>query len=314
VPPRQQRRRPDLGQLPDRRLTLRPIGSGSVLRVVAPSGPFDVAHFEAGVGFLRERYEVRYRADIVEREGYLAGSDRRRLDELNEALADPDAAAIVAARGGYGATRLLPELSVARVRHAAIPLIGFSDITALHALWAQAGVPSMHGSMVAALGRSGDATRASWVRALEGPGPALKDLERWTGGAAEGPLVGGNLAVLGALVGTPHAPPLDGAILLLEDIGERPYRMDRVLTSLGQAGWLARVAGVVVGELTDCAPGPDGVPPEAVLRERLGDLGIPVAGALPVGHGACNTPLWLGRVHRLDADAGTLEPVLGPQG
>ena len=284
-----------------------------MLRVVAPSGPFDVANFEAGIAFLRERFEVRYRADIIERAGYLAGCDRRRLDELNEALADPDVAAIVAARGGYGATRLLPELSVGRVRRAAVPLVGFSDITALHALWARAGIPSLHGSMVAALGHADDATRAGWVRALEGAGPALKGLERWAGGVAEGPLVGGNLAVLAALVGTSHAPPLDGAILLLEDTGERPYRMDRMLTSLGQAGWFARLAGVVVGELTDCGPGPDGVLPETVFRERLGDLGVPVVGAAPVGHGARNTPLWLGRRHRLDADAGVLAPASDPQ-
>ncbi len=287
---------------------MRPIGSGAVLRVVAPSGPFDPSDFAAGVAFLRERYEVRHRADILDRKGYLAGSDQRRLDELNEALDDEDAVAIVAARGGYGATRLLSELSADRIRDAAIPLVGFSDITALHALWARAGVPSLHGSMVAALGRSDDATRARWVDALEGSGPCLGGLECWNGGVAEGPLVGGNVAVLGALMGTPHTPPVDGAILLLEDVGERPYRLDRVLTSMRQAGWLQRLAGVAVGELVDCHPGTDGVTPDAVLRERLGDLGIPAVAALPVGHGASNESLWLGRRYRVDADAGTLEP------
>lgn len=287
----------------------RRIGPGAVLRLVAPAGPFDPEAFAAGVAFLRERYEVRYRPDILTREGFLAGDDRRRLDELREALADPDAAAIVAARGGYGATRLLPGLGADEVRAAGVPLVGFSDITALHALWRRAAVPSLHASMVAALGRADEAARARWIETLEGEGCALRGLTSWSPGVAEGPLVGGNLAVLGALLGTPHAPPLDGAILLLEDIGERPYRIDRVLTSLRQAGWLTRVAGVALGELTDCRAGPDGVTPEAVLRERLGDLGVPVVAGLPVGHGACNEPLWLGRRHRLDAGAGTLEPV-----
>lgn len=282
--------------------------------MVAPSGPFDPEDFAAGVAFLRERYEVRHRSDVLDRAGYLAGSDERRLDELNEALADPDAAAIVAARGGYGATRLLSDLSLERVRDAAIPLVGFSDITALHALWARASVPSMHGSMVAALGRSSDEARARWVTALEGDGPTLEGLERWVGGVAEGPLLGGNVAVLGSLLGTPHAPPLEGALLLLEDVGERPYRLDRVLTSMAQAGWLDRVAGVVVGELTDCRPGTDGVTAEAVLRERLEGLGVPVVGALPVGHGDRNEALWLGQRHRLDATLGTLENVSASQG
>ncbi len=290
-------------------MTARPIGPGAVLRAVAPAGPFDATDFAAGLAFLRERYEVRHRDDILERQGYFAGGDERRRSELLEALADPDAAAIVAARGGYGTTRLLPDLPLERIRAAAIPLVGFSDITALHARWRRAGVPSLHGSMIAALGRAGDDERQRWVAALEGRSPALEGLEGWSGGVAEGPLVGGNLAVLGALVGTGFEPPLDGALLLLEDIGERPYRLDRVLTSLRHAGWLDRVAGVVVGELTECRAGPDGVEAEAVLRERLGGRSIPIAAGLPVGHGTRNEPLWLGRRHRLDAAKGTLVPV-----
>lgn len=290
-------------------MSARSIGPGAVLRVVAPSGPFDAEDFAAGLAFLKERYEVRHRDDILDRQGYLAGSDARRLDELREALADREAAAIVAARGGYGATRLLPKLPLEAIREARTPLVGFSDVTALHARWASAGVPSLHGPMVAALGRSDAPARATWIAVLEGESENAQGLDAWRGGQAEGPLVGGNLAVLGALVGTPFAPPLDGALLLLEEIGERPYRMDRVLTSLQQAGWLDRVAGVVVGDLIDCHAGPDGTAPESVLRESLGNLHVPVAAGLPVGHGARNTALWLGLPYRLDASAGRLEPV-----
>lgn len=290
-------------------MSARAIGPGSVVRVVAPSGPFDREDFAAGLAFLQTRYEVRHRDDILERQGYFAGDDERRLTELLEALADPDADAIIAARGGYGSTRLLPRLPLEAIRAAAIPLIGFSDITALHARWASASVPSFHGAMVAALGRLDPDSRAHWLVVLEGGGERFDGLESWSGGTAEGPLIGGNLAVLGALVGTPFAPPLDGAILLLEEIGERPYRMDRVLTSLAQAGWLDRVAGVVVGDLVDCKAGPDGTEPEAVLRERLRTLGVPVVAGLPVGHGERNTGLWLGRPYRLDANEGRLESV-----
>lgn len=295
-------------------MSARPIGPGSVLRLVAPSGPFDGEEFAAGVAFLRERYEVRHRPDILDREGYLAGSDERRRAELYEALADPDTAAIVAARGGYGATRLLSEIDLESVRQAAVPLVGFSDVTALHALWRRAGVPSVHGSMVAALGRAAERERARWVEVLEGVSPTLAGLECWSEGVAEGPLVGGNLAVLGALVGTPHAPPLAGAILLLEDVGERPFRMDRVLTSMHQAGWFDELAAVALGGLERCHPGPDTVAPQQVLRERLEELAIPVVAGLPVGHGETNESLWLGRRHRVDADAGTLAPVEGPVG
>ena len=286
------------------------IGPGAVIRVIAPSSPFDRTAFETGLAFLRERYEVRHRDDILDRDGYLAGSDARRLAELREALADPDAAAIVAARGGFGATRLLDHVGPEVVGRA--PLVGFSDITALHALWQRAGRPSLHASMVAALGRKGPApARARWIAALEGTQSAFTDLASWHPGRAEGVLVGGNLAVLGALVGTPHAPPLDGSLLLLEDVGERPYRLDRTLTTLRQAGWLTRVAGVVVGDLTDCRAGIDGVEALQVLEQHLAGLGVPVVAGLPVGHGSDNAPIWLGARYRLDATAGSLRPIDG---
>ena len=286
----------------------RPVGPGSVLRVVAPAGPFDAEAFELGASFLRTRYEVRHRPDVLERSGYLAGDDSRRLEELQEALADPDAVAIVAVRGGYGATRLLPHLGEDIVRASDKLLVGFSDITALHALWQRAGLPSIHGSMVAALGRAESEPRERWLASLEGGPRALEGLERWRGTSAEGTLVGGNLAVLAALVGTPFAPPLDGSLLLLEDVGERPYRLDRMLTTLRQAGWLERVAGVVVGDLERCHSGADGVEARDVFLERLGSLPIPVVAGAPVGHGSRNESLWLGTRYILDAEAGTLVP------
>tara|TARA_B100001750_G_scaffold213977_1_gene196837 strand:+ start:1414 stop:2301 length:888 start_codon:yes stop_codon:yes gene_type:complete len=283
------------------------IGPGAVVRVIAPSGPFDPEAFAAGLAFLRERYEVRHRPDVLDRRGYLAGSDERRLAELREALADPDALAVVAARGGYGATRLLEHLDAADLPPKV--LVGFSDITALHALWQRGGRPSLHASMVAALGRADEVARSAWVLALEGGAALFTGLRCWSPGVATGPLVGGNLAVLAALVGTPYAPPLDGSLLLLEDVGERPYRLDRMLTSLRHAGWLDRVAGVVVGELTDCRAGPDGVEALAVLEEHLARLPVPVVHAIPVGHGPRNAPIWMGVRYRLDAGAGSLTPI-----
>lgn len=287
----------------------RQIQPGSRLAVIAPSGPFDRDRFEIGLGILRERYEVVFDEGIFSRTGYFAGSDERRLAELQEAIRNPKIDAIVCARGGYGATRLLPGLDPDEVAKANKLLIGFSDITALHALWARAGVRSVHGPMVASITSASERVRQEWFATLEG-----RDVsETWNihplvSGSAEGRLFGGNLAVLGSLVGTPFAPPLDGCLLFLEDVGERPYRVDRVLTSLRQAGWLERCAGIILGAFTEGDPGPDGVHLDEVLTDRLGDLGIPVVTGFPAGHIDDNEPLTFGTRAAIDGGSVTLFP------
>ncbi|HBQ14848.1 MAG: LD-carboxypeptidase [Sandaracinaceae bacterium] len=283
---------------------LRPDGH---IRVIAPSSPFPREDFARGVARLRERYRVSFADDLFEARGYLAGDDARRLAELRDALTDPDVDAIVAARGGYGATRLLDALKPEEVRASPKLLVGFSDVTALHALWARAGLRSIHGPMVAALGRAEPAWVERWIAAVEGgPVAAATGLDTIHPGEAEGPLVGGNLAVLAALVGTPYAPPLDDAILFLEDVGEAPYRVDRMLTTLRQAGWLARVRGVALGSFTACDPRADGRTVEAVLRDRLADLGVPVAAGVGAGHAPEDGEVPLGAVAQLDATRGSL--------
>jgi muramoyltetrapeptide carboxypeptidase len=288
-------------------LSQREVRPGSTVALIAPSGPFDVTAFEQGVSRLGQRYRVDVAPDITARSGYLAGDDARRLHELRRALQRPDVAAIVAARGGYGSTRILPLLAAEEVRAYGPRLAGFSDVTALHALWARAGVASLHSSMVAHLGICPEPQFDRFCAALEDRGSAeLGGLERWAGGHAEGILLGGNLAVLCALLGTPEFPPLAGAVLFLEDIGERPYRIDRMLTSLRHAGSLRGVRAIVLGAFTDCEAGPDGTSAYDVLRERLCDLGIPISAGLPAGHIADNHELPFGRRVTLDADAGCL--------
>ena len=287
--------------------TQRYLAPGARIAVIAPSSPFAAEDFAHGLERLRTRYVVQHDPDIFEQNGYLAGDDERRLRELEAALDDPQVAAIMAARGGYGATRILPHLDVARVRRHAPMLIGFSDVTALHALWAHARVGSVHGSMVAALGRCSDAQFERFASAIEGHFPeSISGLTTIHGGVAEGVLLGGNLAVLHALLGTAQFPPLAGAVLFLEDIGERPYRVDRMLTSLRNSGALAAVRGIALGAFVQGEPGPDGTRLEHVLAERLGDLGIPVVAGLPCGHIDDNHELPFGHSVRLDATRGQL--------
>lgn len=277
------------------------------IAVIAPSGPFDHAAFEVGLSRLRERYDVHHEPSITERHGFLAGTDERRLGEFRRALSDPSVDVICCARGGYGSTRLLPNITVREVQEAQKLLVGFSDITALHCLWARAKVPSVHGRMVAALGRASAEHVAHWHDAVRGETAIeIRDLETIRQGRAEGLLVGGNLSVLAALVGTPYAPPLGGAILLLEDVGERPYRLDRMLTTLEQCGWLAQVRGVILGAFNDCTPADDGVTAANVLRERLGRLKVPVLAGAPIGHIEESLDVPLGVPAVMDASAGTL--------
>ncbi|MFT3921319.1 MAG: LD-carboxypeptidase [Myxococcales bacterium] len=280
---------------------------GARVHLVAPSSPFDRTRFDQGLPFLTDRYQVSQGDALFAREGFLAGDDRARLTDLRHGLDTAQVHALIAARGGYGATRLLPSLEASQVRTANKWLVGFSDVTALHALWARAGLCSIHGPMVCSLGEGSMAVRDAFFDLLEGQDPRpLAGLSTVSPGRASGRLFGGNLTVLAALVGTPFAPPMDDTILVLEDITERPYRVDRMLTNMLQAGFLRGVRGVILGQFTQCDPGPDGTSVEHVLAERLSELRVPIVANAPVGHVPENMPLLLGSLAQLDADAGNV--------
>jgi muramoyltetrapeptide carboxypeptidase len=276
----------------------RPVTRGSRLAVVATAGPFNEETFQKGISWLSERYEIIYRADIFSKYGYLAGADDRRLVELTDALIDPDIDAVVCARGGFGVTRILPGLDLNLIRRANKMIIGFSDITALHARWYAAGVRSVHAPMVAALANASESIREKWITAVEHSDTPLRwkltPLNDVEPAAATGRLTGGNLAVLSALNGTPYAPDLNGAILFLEDVGERPYRVDRMLTSLAQAGCFDHIAGLIIGAFTEGDPGPDGVAVEEVIQRQFANALFPVLTGFPAGHIDENEPIPFG--------------------
>lgn len=259
--------------------------------------------FDRGLEVLAARYRPQLGAHVRDTHGYLAGLDTARAADLQHALDAREMGAVFAARGGYGAMRLLPSLRLDAVTR---PLVGFSDATALHLALQVSGRRSLHGPVVTQLGRSPPDVVAGLFSVLEGGVPAPLHGERTVvGGRVEGPLLGGNLSVLTRLIGTPWLPSLAGGVLLLEDVGERPYRLDRMWTHLRLAGLLDGLAGVVFGEFTGCDE--PGCTSASVLDELAQSLGVPCVAGLPIGHGELNHAVPLGARVRLDADAGRLE-------
>lgn len=285
------------------------ISPGARVAIVAPSSSPPRDELEAGAKILGARYRLVHDERIFHKRGFLAGSDEDRRAELQRALDDDDVLAIFAARGGYGLMRILPSLDGSRFARAPKLLVGFSDVTALQSWAAKLGVASVHGPVVTQLGKIAPADVDSLWPLLESPSPPppIEGLTTIVPGRAEGRLAGGNLEMISRLAGTPWALELDGAILAIEEIGERPYRIDRALTQLILGGALARVRGVVVGGLVDCGKAGDDPSAAAVVAERLSTLGIPVAGDAPIGHGERNRAIPLGARVELDASAGRLE-------
>jgi muramoyltetrapeptide carboxypeptidase len=291
---------------------------GDWVRVVAPSGPIPPDDFAQGAAVLSSRYQLRYDPDSLFRAtGLTAGPDQVRLAELEAALLDPEARAVIMGRGGYGLLRILAAIDPDLLRKAAKPIVGFSDGTLLLAQAARAGLASIHGPVVTQLGRLGPEDHDALFAALEQPEARrlCSGLDALVPGRAQGPLLGGNLEVFSRMLGTPYLPDLRGAILFFEDVGERPYRIDRLLTQLELAGVFQAAAGVVAGEFIGCdepTPSKTTSPPaNEVLRERLGRLHIPVILGAPIGHGRHNRALPYGTRVELDADAGTLTALEG---
>lgn len=298
-----------------------PLGRpGGRLVVVAPSGPVPEDRLVAGLAALRGLGEISLAPNLGVKTGYFAGDDAVRLQALQAALDDPEVAAIVCARGGYGLTRLLPRLAPAGLRAAPKLLVGFSDATALLCWALKAGVASVHGPVVTQLAALPPGDTARLAALLRGEVPAaLEGTGSLGGGRVAAPLVPANLEVLRSLVGTPWLPDLSGTIVALEEIGERPYRIDRALTQLITSGALAGVRGFALGQLYACeepvSGNPDSPCAEAVVRERLAELAVPVVLGLPFGHvPERHAALPCGTRVELDAERATLtllEPVTG---
>ena len=286
-------------------MRLRRVRPGDVVGVAALSGPVDPADLASGRGALEGMgYRVRLAGNLALRDGALglAGREPDRISGYRDLLRDPDVAAIVFARGGYGITPLLPSLDPAEIASHPKPHCGFSDVTALSGfLLSRCDLPSFHGPMVAAdLGRGLDPLSASFFPSmLEGRGPSglpLGEADILATGDFEGRLVGGCLSLLAATLGTPAEFPFDGSVLLMEDVAEEAYRIDRMLVTLRDAGRLAKLRGILVGSLSAITFGGAEDPERlrALLVERLAPLGIPVVAGVPSGHRLPNVTLPIG--------------------
>jgi muramoyltetrapeptide carboxypeptidase len=285
----------------------------SRVAVLAPaSAPPDPRLYEAGLEALRQRGLTVEAPETIRPLGYLAGPDDVRLEQLNSLLGREDVDAIFCARGGYGILRILPEVDFEAAAAHPKALVGYSDITALQlALLAKAGLPSIAGPMVAPdWSQMDDFSEESFWRVAGGEAPIEVrnpgglPLGTIREGAAEGRLIGGNLTMITALLGTPYLPDLDGAILFVEEVGEAPYRIDRDLARLQLAGVLDQLSGMIFRAFTDCQPLPDR--PTLALREVVSHYAAriagPVAAGLTFGHLRPKVSLPIGVSARLAAE------------
>ncbi|MDP9001045.1 MAG: LD-carboxypeptidase [Myxococcota bacterium] len=281
---------------------------GDMIAVVAPSGPLARDDLWRGLAWLRIRYPMRIRPGVLARRGYLAGDDALRSRELANAILDDDVKAILAARGGYGAMRILDGVPWEALARRPKWIVGFSDVTALHMMASRVGVASVHASDAAGLGRDQAVSiRAAWLASLERPRSerVWRALRVIRAGTATGPIVGGNLALVHAMAAAGRLTIPRGAVVALEDVGEAPYRIDRMLTSLILGGYFMNASAIVFGRFHRCDSGVDGVTVDEVLDSCTRPLGIPVLAGAPFGHGARNEAFVLGAAVRVRGDAVT---------
>jgi len=267
-----------------------PLRPGTAIAIVAPaSAPRDLDEYQQGLSRLRRLYDVRTAWAPGRQRGYLSAPDVVRAAALEDAIRDPSIQAIICVRGGYGCLRLLSHLDWTLARSHPTLLVGYSDVTALHlAYYARAGWTGLSGPVVTEWAEADEDTLASFRSLAEGAAPTLGrgDIRPLRPGTASGPLLGGNLSVLSRLVGTPFAPDWTGAILVLEDVAEAPYRIDRMLSQLQHAGVLNHLGGVVLGRFRtgNLASHAPTLSLHTVFADYFDDRPYPVATNLPYGH------------------------------
>lgn len=305
-------------------ITPPPLRAGDIIGIAAPASPFDREAFFRGVRAVEDAgFRVEFGEGIFSRDGYLAGSDRRRAAELTGFFADPRVKAVFCARGGYGSQRILPLLDAEAFRRTPKIFLGYSDITALHGFFGKAcGFATFHGPLVTEMGRMDPAALRSLFSSLGNTGAwgeiAAPEIEALRPGKAEGVAAGGSLSVFCATLGTPYAPETGGRILVFEDRGEKPYAVDRLFSRLRLSGVFAGARGLLLGRFNPPAGWDEGDERYAeeirrIVREATEGCEFPVLAGFPAGHFPGNTCFPLGVRLAIDAGRGTVtvtEPCL----
>lgn len=298
-------------------IKLRPLKYGEKIGVVAPSGAVNEEQLRVGVEALRHAgFSVELARGILHRKGYLAGEPEKRAEDLQDFFKRDDIAAIFCARGGFGSIQILPLLDAELIRLHPKIFVGYSDVSILlNWLLQRCGMVTFHGPMVAmevARGLQGQSEEFFWQTLLGKKRQwQIRGCETIRPGFAEGEMVGGCLSIVVTTLGTPYEINTKGKILFLEDIGEKPYRIERMLTHLQMAGKLDAVAGLVFGSFTNCdGAGERGL--QEIIRDLFRNAPYPVIGGLAAGHGEDNLLLPFGVKMALDGKAGALSLLESP--
>jgi muramoyltetrapeptide carboxypeptidase len=277
---------------------------GDTIGIVAPAGPFDPEKFMKGKTVLESMgFQTFFSEGIFQKHGFLAGTDIQRSDQVNRLFADPTVQAIFCARGGYGSMRILPFLDFETIQTHPKIFLGFSDISALlSVLYDQCNLVTFHGPVVNTLANATEKTLTALQTALTSPAALEITPENGTvikPGVCSGLMAGGNLTTLCHLVGTSYAPNLKGKILLLEDVGEMPYRIDRMLTQMKLTGCFNEIAGLILGAFKECGHLNEIID---IFNNIFEDADIPILTGFDMGHGEHNLTIPMGLGATLDTD------------
>jgi len=282
----------------------RRLSPGDMVGIVAPASPFDRDLFYQGITELHAMgYRTSIPPELFMANGYLAGSDLQRAQLVNKFFADSSIKAIICAKGGFGSIRILPLLDYAVIRKNPKIFVGFSDITALLVVfYLKCNLVTYHGPIITTLGNSDQKTKDALTAALSSDEHIEMKISKGVtlqSGSVSGPVLAGNLTTLCHLMGTPYEPPLKGHILLLEDRGEAPYRLDRMMSQMKLAGCFEGLAGLVLGYFKSCGQEKE---IHRIIKDIFADHPLPILAGLEFGHGPTNITIPIGLEATLDAD------------
>ena len=300
-------------------MKLNRLNKNGKIGIIAPAFPPNAEKLRKGIDYLLGLgFELDLGDSLTARQGYFSGSDSLRIDELHRMYADPSIDMIICARGGWGGLRLLDQIDYDLVKQNPKALVGYSDVTTLQlAFWHMSGVPSLSGPMVAVEMGSGilpftaqnfwdqvNNTQSDFTYSFK-----EENIEVWQQGQAEGSLLGGCLSMVAHQLGTPYSPDYTGSILFIEDVGEQPYKIDRYLAQLRQAGVFDNINGLILGDFLDCEDEDADrgvVSLKELLQEYFADANFPVIYNFPYGHGMKKVTMPIGVQTKLDTNLSTL--------